>query len=205
MSCFWNLIHGGFMLLLSLLITGVMAANPFHLAGVYQFTGEIKKIQSKRVIPVYTFSEAGKRQLRELRAKGYQCKSLPRQTYRCQNFDNTLIPAPHVLKRAEKDYSSFDLYISGAQVIPQIISEGESVIVYRFNKTIAVNEIELPYFDYQITYGQNSIIHKLKFGEGSRRKEFLVKNSGELQKVLLLSDQEPSYYDQFVLSGIFVN
>lgn len=189
----------------ALVMVNIHASSPLSLKGTYRFNGEINKMQAKRVIPVYAFSASGRRLLEELKDEGYQCKLLPRQTYRCQIFDSSLTPSPSVMRRAQRDFESFELYISDRVVSPQIISEGESVVVYRYNKTIAVNEIEYPYYDYQISQGQNGDIHKIKFGSGLNRREFLVSHESLLKKVLLLGDQERTYFDQFLLSGSFSN
>ncbi len=189
-------------------LVSVMASSfsaPYELGGIYKFNSTIEKLQAKRVVPVYAFTQEGRRKLSDLKSRGYQCKALPRQSYRCVLFDQSIAIAPSVLKRAVASYQNEAIFISPDQVNPKIQSEGESVIVYRFFKTVAINDIEYGYFDYQISRGQNGEVHKLKLGEGQRSREFVIANKNEIQRILLLADQEKTYFDQFVLSGSFTN
>lgn len=199
-----NYNNGVFMAILWCLFSAIFAQSPLELGGTYSFNQSIEKMQARRIVPVYAFTQRGRNELVELKAQGYQCKALPRQTYRCVLFDKSIPATPAVKRRSHDYFSSSDLFISDSSVRPEILSEGESLIVYRFNKTVELKGIEFPYYDYQISISPQGEFHKIKVGEGYRREEFIVKSPYKLEKVYLTASQERDFFEQFLMKGDFV-
>lgn len=176
------------------------AEDYYELNGTFAPNGQQEVLISKRNEPVYGFTRSGKDRLQVLKADGYTCKLLPRQTYLCSKFDKTLNVSASVQKRADSYFSTGTVRFEDRRVIPVKITEGESLVVYRFNKMVFFQGKSYDYFDYQVS---RSGLHKVKFGEGISREEYLVNHEGLISKVRLFSDQEKKYYDQFLIEAEF--
>lgn len=192
------------LLCLLLLSPSIFAEKFFHLEGPFHFTGNKEVAMAKRNEPVYAFTQAGRDRLEVLENQGYTCKLLPRQTYLCSIFDKTIRPVASVLERADRYYVQSEVEFEAGKVSPDVVSIGDSLIVYRFHKKVTFQGKSFPHFDYQITFGQNGDLHKVKFGEGIHRQEFIVSHEGLLKRARLFSDQEEKYYDTFLIMGEFI-
>lgn len=158
---------------------------------------------SKRYEPVYAFTRAGRERLKDLKAQGWSCQVKPRQTYLCSKANIASEIPSHISNRARALFNTLEVEFEDKRVSPVILNEGTSLVEYRFHKSVTYNNKTYPHFDYLIIKGRGYDIHKVKWGEGLEREEFLVESAQLLKKVETFSDQEKKYYDIFVIEGNF--
>jgi hypothetical protein len=185
------------------LISWALAAKPYQLSGEYKFTETTNATFSKRYEPVYAFTQAGRERLTDLRSKGWSCSVKPRQTYLCSKANVASQIPSHVSQRAFGLFNSLKLSFEELDVTPSLLNDSPALTEYRFPKKVTFNGKTYPHFDYLIIHGQGYELHKVKWGEGLEREEFLVENERFLKKVETFSDQEKKYYDLFVIEGSF--
>lgn len=193
------------LLFLSLPFGHSLAANqlPYELKGEFNFSGTTNAIFSKRYEPVYAFTEQGKLRLQELRNMGWACEVKPRQTYLCSKANVANQVPLFINEKARRLYNSMTINFEEVTVSPSVISEGESLTQYRIPKEVEFKGKIYPYFDYSISHYAGYDLHKVKWGEGIDRHEFVVEGPNDLKKVEVFSDQEKTYYDIFVIEGDF--
>lgn len=179
------------------------AEAPYELKGEYVFTGKTISPLNIRYEPVYAFTEAGRQRLSFLRQEGWSCKVKPRQTFLCSkdNFSHQ-IPLG-INERARTYYESLAVHFEDKAISPSLISEAEALTQYRVHKKVTFNGKVFPSYDYAISHYDGYDIHKVKWGQGIHRMEFVVNSSDKLQKYDSFTDQEKKYYDVFILSGEF--
>lgn len=192
-----------FLSLFIFIVSFSVNANPYQLSGEFKFTGITNAIFSKRFEPVYAFTQEGRERLTELRNQGWACVVKPRQTYLCSKANVAQQTPLSINERARTQYETLEVEFEGRSVTPTLLNQGSALTEYRFHKEVTFNGKVYPYFDYLIIHGSDYDLHKVKWGEGIERTEFLVENEGFLKKVETFADQEKKYYDIFVIEGNF--
>ncbi len=184
----------------SLLISIPTFANesPIDLNGEYSYRGKIKLGQMSRNEPVYAFTNKGRERLKYLKSQGWTCTLKPRQTYLCSKKGVTKSIPIHIKERAEKLYTSLTVEFEEKNIEPVLVNDAPLLKTYRFFKEVRNKGKVYPYFDYTI-----STIHKVSWGEGLDREEFVVWDDNTLWNLEFFSDQERTYYDRFLVVGDF--
>ncbi|MCR9203000.1 MAG: hypothetical protein NXH75_00370 [Halobacteriovoraceae bacterium] len=184
-------------------ISSFAVSTPYELNGEFSFTGETKSIFSKRYEPVYAFTRSGRERLADLKSQGWSCAIKPRQTYLCSKADVAKQIPAHIEDRVDALYGSMKVEFENKTVIPVLTNDAPALKEYRINKELIFNGKVYPYFDYRILKSQNGDLHRVLWGEGIHREEFIVLSEKLLWNVETFSDQEKKYYDTFVITGDF--
>lgn len=182
------------------LLSAAAVAGPLELQGKFSFNGDLTKLSSSVVEPVYAFTQAGRERLTVLKADGYTCKALPRQTYRCRKFDKSLAPRTTSLDRVQNELTQESVEFIGVQSAPNLISNGDYLEVYEIKGNVMISGEVFDKYDYWITKYSDREVHKIIF-RGAQRFEYIVHSVERLSRVKQFANSEKKRFFKFIYSG----
>jgi len=195
-----------FLIISGILFSSISGANevqpPTPLKGIFEFTGELEPVLYIDVKRVYGFTSEGKQELRELRAQGYSCQSLPRQTYRClEQFKTTTLPEKMERKSLGvlESVSSLEFYDVEGDV--SLETDGESYKMWRVHRSVSIANFH--YENYEMSW--TSSISKLTLrAEGQPTFYFNMDGPNTINRQISVSRTlDKNHFQIYIVRGIY--
>lgn len=160
------------------------AATPIPLSGEYSFKGQIVEGSVSDYRVVYTFTDAGKVELRDLRSQGYYCEVKPRDTFLCQKIIASDGLPDVVRERVISRFNGYSVaFLNHAPEAPDIPeNNAPDLKEWRIIQKVRIGETYYPFYRYQIL---GDTLHKIALGEsGDEGAPYFVVNSGSQLSVI---------------------
>lgn len=188
--------------LISLFTVNATQANPITLEGSFYSNGQVEIVQALDNQVVYAFTDKGRQQLKNLKAQGYNCKLLPRQTYRCLKVDKKLTPSSQTLADFERTILSREISFLSDATGSNVISDGEVYKSYEVYQSVIINEEPFEKYIYSEAFYDQYSVKKISFkSKNGQNYEYQVVNGDTLTVYLQKGNKTDTGYIRFLASG----
>lgn len=166
--------------------------------GIHSFQGEFRVVQKTRYETVYSFTDAGRDRLEQLRKDGYSCMHKWNGIYLCSGLlpeDGTDKEVIERVQNKMQTYSKLEFFALRGD--PSLISRGDSVEMWEVPQEVSFGGVTYQNYRYLITQG----IHKIFLGEPAK-ETINIADDGTLTYPFLfpITESREVYFNYFVES-----